>query len=77
MKRTITAAVLVLFGLWFGYALGYHQGVRNEQKAWASTYTLDSNGRPIYNTWPGSNSRRGLRFQHMVNSPDPRDSLVK
>ena len=54
MKTILTAAAFVVLALWIGYALGYHPGIRNEQKAWSSTYQLDSSGRRISNRWPGS-----------------------
>jgi hypothetical protein len=76
MKTILTAAAFVVLALWIGYALGYHHGVRNEQKAWSSTYQLDRSGQRIYNRWPGS-GRVVVRPVPAVNVPDPRNSLVK
>jgi hypothetical protein len=75
MKRTIAVLTFVLLALWLGYALGYHQGVRNEQEAWASAYAVDSSGKLIYNQWP--HGRRVVRLSNVVNVPDPRDTSVR
>jgi hypothetical protein len=75
MKKKIAVLTLVLLALWLGYALGYHQGIRNEREAWASAYTVDSSGKPIYSTWP--HSRRVVRLSNAVNVPDPRNTPVR
>ncbi len=76
MKTILAGAAFVVLALWIGYALGYHHGVRNEQKAWSSTYQLDRSGQRIYNRWPGS-GRVVVRPIPAVNVPDPRNLLVK
>jgi len=76
MKTILTAAAFVVLALWIGYALGYHHGIRNEQKAWSSTYQLDSSGRRIYNRWPGT-GRVVVHWSAGVNTPDPRSLPVK
>ena len=80
MNIRMAGAVLVMLALWFGYEIGYQRGyqrgVRNEQRAWAAVYHIDSTGKRSYNTWPGA-GRMGLRFQPAVNAPDPRAIPVK
>jgi hypothetical protein len=37
MKKTGTAAVLVVLALWLGYYLGHHNGIQQERRAWLAT----------------------------------------
>lgn len=30
-----------MFAVWAGYAVGYHRGLQNEQRAWESTIQVD------------------------------------
>jgi hypothetical protein len=47
-KATLIGASLVVFALWEGYALGYHHGVRDENREWWSTVRLDSQGNRVF-----------------------------
>lgn len=75
MKRLwMTSVPLVVLALWVGYAWGYRQGARNEERAWTATAPLeDRNDEPrVYknpHTVPIAARSDG---QDTVNRPDPR-----
>jgi hypothetical protein len=39
---------LLFLGLWAGYSLGYHHGMKDEQRKWESTVQIDSQGREVF-----------------------------
>jgi hypothetical protein len=41
MKKILTIATFALLALGAGYAVGYHRGLQNEQRAWESTVQED------------------------------------
>jgi hypothetical protein len=41
MKWIWTAIVSVMLGLWAGYNLGYHRGLREERAAWQATEQVE------------------------------------
>jgi hypothetical protein len=44
MKKLLAAGVLAVLALWIGYSHGYHQGVREERRAWEATASADPAG---------------------------------
>jgi hypothetical protein len=68
MKRIWVAFVSVALGLWFGYSLGYHNGLQKERKAWheAEQVVFDSK----------SGELEGV-FQRSVSTPAGRVKYVK
>jgi len=41
MKKILTVATFALLAFGAGYAVGYHRGLQNEQRAWESTLQED------------------------------------
>jgi hypothetical protein len=52
MKAKLSVVAVMVAVLWFGYALGYHQGRHYEQSEWLSTAKWDANSRQMYFTVP-------------------------
>jgi hypothetical protein len=55
MKKTGSAAVLVMLALWLGYYVGQHDGVQQERRAWLATEQIlpmptVASGRPTIQT---------------------------
>jgi hypothetical protein len=54
MKKSITLngalklSVLMLLSLWTGYAIGYHRGMRDDQREWWASVRLDSQGNRVF-----------------------------
>ena len=46
MNTIGATAVLVVLALWLGYYLGYHNGVRQERRAWLATEVTLPDPRP-------------------------------
>ena len=46
MKAIGAAAVLVVFALWLGYYLGYHNGVEQERRVWLATEQILPDPKP-------------------------------
>jgi hypothetical protein len=87
MKKTGTAAVVVLLALWLGYYLGHHNGVQQERRAWLATEqtvtlpppSVPTNGRLVQSHGIATRtiytypySRMVLAGPTPVNVPDPR-----
>ena len=78
MKKALTAGVIAVLVLWFGYSLGYHRGVREERQAWEATRTTEVLGTNRHNVRVSyRNPRTGFVVvsgpkTDAVNVPDPR-----
>jgi hypothetical protein len=48
IKGVLTVAGLVLLSLWAGYAIGYHRGVRDDQREWWASARLDTQGNRVF-----------------------------
>jgi len=48
LKGALKVAVLMLLSLWAGYAIGYHRGMRDDQREWWSSVRLDSQGNRVF-----------------------------
>ena len=76
MKTMFKGFLLALVVLWAGFALGYHRGVRAEQRAWQSTAEMDNNCHRIVYRYPYTHGvftgPRGAE-----NVPDLRNTPLK
>jgi hypothetical protein len=87
MKKIVSVAVGAAVVLWFGYCLGYHQGLRAERGAWEATrevslISVTNNGRATAATRIGyadphhplyvNSGPTGRGARPNQNSPDPR-----
>ena len=83
MRSSVIRGYFVVVALWLGYALGCHQGARDERRAWESTLQVDLYSALRTNAWPirdrflYTNPHRAALFSYspgaaLVNRPDPR-----
>jgi len=82
MKRILAICLpLFILTLWFGYALGHHNGAQAERRAWESTASRPGDIQPRYNYTSYSNPHNGIivarPWQRNVNVPDLRSSPVR
>ena len=48
INKVLKIALLMVFSLWVGYAVGYHRGERADQRAWWASVRLDSQGNRVF-----------------------------
>ena len=48
IKGVLKLVVLMLLSLWAGYALGYRNGVRDDQREWWASVPFDSQGNRVF-----------------------------
>ena len=84
MKQALTAATLVLVALGIGWSLGYHQGLRQERRAWEACQQHVARDRDDRNSpaWalyrsPHDGAQEGYDPIPRLNVPDPRDTPVR
>jgi len=75
MKKTMLMSSLALFTFWVGLSIGYHEGVKNEQRAWFSTAQVertDHGDSKIVYQFPHTRVNLNWLGRGAVNRPDPR-----
>jgi hypothetical protein len=58
----------MLLSLWGGYALGYHRGVRDDQREWWASVQMDSQGNQVF---LGPQVKKGFDAFFVQRNPIP------
>jgi hypothetical protein len=76
MKKLWIITIPLVLGLWAGYALGYHQGTREEASAWLATGPTEGRDSTDGHLFCYRNPHMGPFYTSLhpraVNVPDPR-----
>ena len=48
IKGIVMFAAVLLLSVWAGYAVGYHHGVRDDQREWWASIQFDTQGNHVF-----------------------------